>query len=212
MWGKNTLLIYTTTKTIAITHHCVCTNETDITVSSSQFVLLPSNKSTEPAVFIGPVWNRAVPIPVPSQVQNFQRLEEKLLSYRCVCVCERTLYASCSFPVSPTLGLFLTCVLLCCRSSPCSCSSSCSSGSMSSPQCGHCAVQAFPCNNLRLTPEGASPLLSSPTGLHPCWNCNIVIISIISVICSISICLCFLLFFFGGGGFHTYTSTQYPKH
>ncbi|XP_075903191.1 serine/threonine-protein kinase ULK1a [Nelusetta ayraudi] len=107
---------------------------------SSPLLHTPSKPvCSEPAVFVGPIWSRAVPIPVPSQVQNYQRMEEKLYSFR----------------ASPCSG----------NSSSITSSSSSSS---SSPQCGRCTVQAFPRHNLMLTTGGAHPQSSSPTvGLTP---------------------------------------------
>lgn len=86
--------------------------EMNLTLQSTQFIFFLSDRSGEPAVLTNPVWHRATPIPVPSQVQNYQRLEEKLQLYRCVCVSPALSAAllsdATSRAVSPTHCSFLT--------------------------------------------------------------------------------------------------------
>ncbi|CAJ1068073.1 serine/threonine-protein kinase ULK1-like [Xyrichtys novacula] len=99
----------------------------------------PPKSVSKPVEFIGPNWSQAVPIPVPTQIQNYQRIAQNLHP--------PGLHGS-------------TRVTLCCADS---------SSSESSPQCGGCgALGPRSVSSPRLASGGARPQQSSPpVGMTP---------------------------------------------
>uniref|UniRef100_A0A8C4P0B2 non-specific serine/threonine protein kinase n=1 Tax=Dicentrarchus labrax TaxID=13489 RepID=A0A8C4P0B2_DICLA len=100
-----------------------------------------------PGEYAGRKCSQTVPIPVPTQIRNYQRMEQNLQP----CHIPRS-----SLPLSDNISPVSFRVTLCCADS----------SSESSPQCGGCRAPGpgFVLNSPRLASGGARPQQSSPLG------------------------------------------------